>query len=213
VVQINPPPPDRPVDPCFLEIPKGNRLIRIFDPSHHNTTALAFRSFGPLKRFDHHRGTSCERLPAEDPERAVYYAAWSDDLTHALSSCVVEVFGDTGIVEIGKRLVALPILDRPLQLLDLRALGAMRAGTVAAIAKCEHQHAQPWSRFFYETDSDFDTVDGLIYLNAHNDGDTLMLYERGRNALRCDSKSVLRLDDPSLRPLLLEIMRNNNLVW
>jgi hypothetical protein len=125
----------------------------------------------------------------------------------------VEVFGDTGIVEIGKRLVALPILDRPLQLLDLRAHGAMRAGTVAAIAKCEHQHAQPWSRYFYETDSDFDSVDGLIYLNAHNDGDTLMLDERGRNSLRCDSKSVLRLDDPSLRPLLLEIMRNNNLVW
>lgn len=85
----------------------------------------------------------------------------------------------------------------------------MRVGTVSAIAKCEHQRAQPWSRYFYETESDFDTIDG----HAHNDEDALMLYERGRDALHCDSANIIRLNDPSLRLLMLEIMRTNNLVW
>ncbi|HVX29315.1 MAG TPA: hypothetical protein VHA53_02460, partial [Nitrolancea sp.] len=201
------------VDPCFLDIPSGNQLVRLYNPSRRNTTPLAFRSYGPLKRFDHHRGNGGERQPDEDPERAVYYAAWSGDLADALASCIVEIFGDTGIVETEPWSIALPTLVRPLRLLDLRGHGAMRAGTVAAIAKCEHMHSQPWSRYFYDTTSDFDTIDGLIYLNAHNDGDALMLYERGRDALRCDTGSVLRLDDPALRPLLLQIMRANNLVW
>ena len=213
VVRVALPPPNRPIAPCFLEIPAGARLVRIFDPTRRNATALTFRSYGPLKRFDHHRGQEPDRTPCDDPERAVYYAAWSGDLRQALSSCLVEVFGDTGFVEPGERLVAMPTVTRPLRLLDLCSRGAMRAGTVAAIAKCEYRLSQPWSRYFYETPDTYGLIDGLCYLNAHNDEPAILLYERARDALHCTDHDIVRLDDPRLRPTLLAIMRANNLVW
>lgn len=199
--------------PHFRDIPGGSRLVRIFDPSRRSATPISFRGYGPLRRFDHHRGTGPEHSPSDDPDRAVYYAAWSQDLSQSLSSCLVEVFGDTGIVEFGEWRVAIPTLARSLRLLDLRSRGAMSAGTVAAVAKCEHWLSQPWSRYFYETTADFDTIDGLLYLNAHNDEPAVMLYERGRGALRCTDDDVVRLDDPQLRPLLTELVRASNLVW
>lgn len=213
VVRLAPPPPNRPVAPRFLEIPAGARLVRIFDPTRRDATPLTFRAYGPLKRFDHHRGEGPDHDPCDDPERAVYYAAWSSDVPRALSSCLVEVFGDTGVVEPGERRVAMPSLTRPLRLLDLCFQGAMRAGTVAAIAKCEYRQSQPWSRYFYETTSLYDTIDGLCYLNAHNDEPAILLYDRARDALRCSDDDIVRLDDPRLRPTLLAIMRANNLIW
>ncbi len=151
--------------------------------------------------------------PANDPERAVYYAAWSDDLSEALSSCLVEVFGDTGIVELGDFQVAMPSVVRSLRLLDLRGRGAMRAGTVAAIAKCDHRQSQPWSRYIYETELAYGVVDGLIYSNAHNDEPAVVLYERARPALVCHDEAIVRLDDPALQPLLDDLMRENQLTF
>ncbi len=196
-----------------MTIPAGTHLVRIYDPTRRNTGALTFRRNGPRKRFDHHRGAGLRRTPSDDPHRAVYYAAWSTDLGDALSSCLVEVFGDTGIVELGTMRVALPTVTRPLQLLDLRDHGAMRAGTVAAIAKCPHQRSQPWSRYFYDETSQYGAVDGLAYRNAHNDEPALMLYERAMGALTCPPDAVTRLDDLGLRPLVLAIMRRNNLTF
>jgi hypothetical protein len=213
VVVLQPPPPTRPVAPVFLDLPAGERLVRIFDPTRRHATALTFRANGPRKRFDHHRGKGPEREPDDDPARAVYYAAWSADPAEALSSCLVEVFGDTGIVVLGDLAVALPTVMRSLRLLDLRGRGAMRAGTVAAIAKCEHRLSQPWSRYFYETEEVFGVLDGLIYRNAHNDEPAVVLYERARSALVCPADGVARLDDPDLRPLLVDIMRRNQLVF
>jgi len=201
------------VAPRFLDLRTGSRLVRIFDPARWSATSLTFRGYGPLRRFDHHRGSGPEHAPSDDPDRAVYYAGWSSVLSQALSSCLVEVFGDTGVVEFGDRRVALPTLGRPLHLLDLRERGAMRAGTVAAIGKCEHPLSQLWSRYFYETAVDFDAIDGLLYLNAHNDESAVILYERGRSALHCTDADVVRLDDAQLRPLLTQLVRANNLVW
>jgi hypothetical protein len=194
-------------------VPAGEQLVRIFDPSRRNATALTFRWNGPRKRFDHHRGTGPDRLPGDDPDRAVYYGAWSSDRGEAFSSCLVEVFGDTGLVTPGDFQVAMPTALRPLRLLDLRGHGAMRAGTVAAIAKCEHRDAQPWSRFFYENAATYTEVDGLIYRNAHNDEPAVMLYERAEGALVCPDTSVVRLDHAGLRPLLMRSMRRNNLTF
>jgi hypothetical protein len=174
---------------------------------------LTFRANGPRKRFDDHRGRGPNRAPDDDPERAVYSAAWSPDLAEALSSCLVGVFGDTGIVAFGDLEAAMPTPTRSLRLLDLRDNGAMCAGTVAAAAKCEHRLSQPWSRYFYENPSEFGALDGLIYRNAHNDEPAVMLYERARSALICPADAVVRLDHPALRPLLLAIMRRNNLVF
>jgi hypothetical protein len=123
-------------------------------------------------RFDHHCGVGADRTPALDVTRGIYYAAFT------LSSCLVELFGDATrqIVRQG-RLIARPRLLRDLRLLDLRGSGAMRAGTVAAIAKVpDRQITQAWSRFFYERTDLYTAVDGLLFFNAHNDEEALALY-------------------------------------
>lgn len=174
---------------------------------------MTFRSFGPLLRFDHHRGNGATGRAAVDPERAVYYAAWSENASEAFASCLVEVFGDTGIVEPAGFHVAMPEVSSALTMLDLMDSGSMRAGTVVAIAKCPHDASQPWSRCFYERVDLYDTIDGLIYRNAHNDQPALVLYERAQANLQCTDDDTLRLDDGEIRIALLTAMRANNLVF
>lgn len=103
-------------------------------------------NFAPVKKisidsFDHQHGSK----PAIDQERGIYYAAFT------LSGCLVECFGDTGIIEIlGQQVASIQVI-RPLKLLDLRGAGAMRSGSIAALAKvADRQLSQAWSRFFYE---------------------------------------------------------------
>ena len=142
----------------------------------------------------------------DDPERGVYYAATN------LSGCLVEIFGDTGVVDLGRHHVALPVFGRDLRLLDLRGNGAMRAGTKAAVAKvAERGISQAWARHFYETVDVYGLVDGLVYPNAHNDEDTVVLCERAIDALECPPERVIRLDDEALRPAVLEAADDNNL--
>ncbi|MGC4192678.1 MAG: RES domain-containing protein [Thermomicrobiales bacterium] len=211
MVAIPLPPPIRPVDPVRVVIAAGERLVRIYDPTRHQMTSLTFRRYGPLARFDHHHAGS-DGLPAEDSERGVYYAAWSTPMSDAVASCFVEVFGDRGVVVPGDYCAAIPLVTRDLVPLDLRQSGAMRSGTVAAIAKCDHRLSQPWSRYFYDASSTYGGLDGLLYLNVHNDGNALMLYERAETALSCDDEETVRLDHPELRPLLVRIMNDHMLI-
>jgi hypothetical protein len=131
MVLILPPPPNRPVSPLKVVHSGERRLIRIFDPTRHNAQALTFRHFDPLSRFDHHRGDPTS--PSIDEERGINYWGLS------LCGCLVEVFGDTKIVEIPHQEVA--IVDRfpSLELLDLRGSGSMKAGSVVKypIANCQ----------------------------------------------------------------------------
>ena len=181
-------------------------MVRLFNPSRHVATATGFRFYGPLLRFDHHRGRE-DAEPAEDAKRGIYYAAMT------LSGCLVEIFGDTGVVDLGNYHVASPILRREVRLLDLRRNGAMRAGTNAAIAKVSDRGlSQAWSRYFYERAEIYGDVDGLIYLNAHNDEEAMALYERASEALECPPERVMRLDDEALRAAVLEAADDNNLV-
>jgi hypothetical protein len=130
-----------------------------------------------------------------------------------LSGCLVEVFGDTGVVDLRRHRVAAPILRRGLRLLDLRRNGAMRAGTKAAVAKVSDRSlSQAWSRHFYEKAEIYGEVDGLIYLNAHNDEEAIALYERAFDALECPPERVAGLDDETLRPAVLEAADDNGLV-
>ena len=206
MVVVDPPPPRRQPNPLFHDLPSGSRLVRLFDPSRHGATATGFRSYGPLLRFDHHRGQGGGK-PGDDIERGIYYAAMT------LSSCLVEIFGDTGVVDLHRHHVASPILRRDLRLLDLRHSGAMRAGTKAAIAKVpDRSLSQAWSRHFYETPEIYSDLDGVIYLNAHNDEDAIALYERASNALECPPGRVMRLDDEALRTAVLEAADDNDLV-
>lgn len=209
MVLIEPPPPQRQPDPVFYTLSAGDRLIRIFDPTRYNTNALTFRDFGPLGRFDHHRSKVVDNFPQpdRDPERGIYYAALT------FSGCLVEVFGDPGIVEVTDRQVAYPILTRDLSLLDLRRSGAMRSGSVAALSKVAMRSlSQAWSRYFYESEEIYTHIDGIIYLNAHNDEDAIALYERARDAIVCPPEQVMPLRDDNLRPAILDAAIQNNLI-
>jgi hypothetical protein len=130
-----------------------------------------------------------------------------------LSGRLVEVFGDTGVVDLGNHHVASPILRREVRLLDLRRNGAMRAGAQAAIAKVSDRDlSRACSRHFYDKTEIYGEVDGLIYLNAHKDEEAVALYERASDALQCPPERVKRLDDEALRAAVLEAADDNNLV-
>lgn len=198
MVLIAAPPPARRPRPLHARLSSGSELFRIYDPTRHGASATAFRFVGPLLRFDHH-APSGER-------RGIYYAA------PTLESCVVEVFGDAGVVEFGSRRVAKPLLRRELVLLDLRGRGAMRAGTVAAIASADHVLSQRWSRYFYDEGDAYDEIDGLVYPNAHNGADAIALYERAEGALVCPPAHERPLDDPVVETELRRIAHANNLL-
>lgn len=113
--------------------------------------------------------------------------------------CIVEVFGDTGIIELDPWRRAVTTLSRDLKLLDLRGNAAMRAGVTAELAKAgDYAFTQAWSRYFYDHSADYGKVDGLIYGSAHNDEDAIALYERAKDALECKRPCSLALSDPRL---------------
>jgi RES domain len=207
LVRIDLPPPHRSPNPIFHTVPVDTRLVRIFDPSVHNQTVLTFRTFGPLRRFDHHRAFG--DAAAEDAERGIYYAAFD------LEGCIVEVYGDTKVVDYGEKQVASPVLTRDLQLLDLRRRGAMRAGSVAALSQnADYGPSQHWSRYFYEHPEIYGPVDGILYASAHNEGDLIAIYERGSDALTCEIEFIIPLnsDNPEFRTLLQYIGLQNHIL-
>ncbi len=205
MVLIPPPPPARPPNPIYVTRTPITHMCRIFNPTRHNTQALTFRYYGPINRFDH------QRIPpgggrATDPERGIYYAGFT------LSCCLVEYFGDLGVIEIKDEEVCIVQPTRDLTLLDLRGSGAMRAGSVAALAKvADRDLSQAWSRYFYEETSTYGPLDGILYLNAHNDEEAIALYERAQSSLSCPSSQIMRLDHPSLRPAIQFTALENNL--
>jgi hypothetical protein len=205
VVVIGKPPPPKPPDPLYCTLSSGSFLLRIFDPTSHATQALTFRNFGPINRFDHQRIPS-QSDRAQDTERGIYYAGLT------LSCCLVEYFGDSGVIELKDQQVCRVQLTRDLNLLDLKDNGAMRAGSVAALAKvADRTLSQAWSRYFYEQTSFYGQIDGISFRNAHNDEEAIALYERAQSALICPDDQILRLDHPSLRPAIQKAALDNHL--
>jgi hypothetical protein len=202
MVRVDLPPPTRSSNPLLTQLPITTQLQRIYDPTRHGTKALTFRYWGPILRFDHQHDNGTG-TGATDAERGIYYAAFS------LSGCLVEVFGDTGIVEIKGQELAFVRLIRPITLLDLRGSGAMLAGSVAALAKiADRELSQAWSRYFYET---YPHVEGIIYYNAHNDEEAVALYEIAEDALA--SVDSIAMNDLGLRPHIQQAALRNNLVF
>ena len=196
MVKIEPPPPTRRANPSFLSLPIRTELLRIYTPGEKwKNTPISFRRMnGAIERFDHH-------LSQIDVSRGIHYSAES------LRGCLVEIFGDDGILCCGTRRLGFIHTTSPLKLLDLRAEGAWRAGSVAAICTCtERVEPQKWSAFFYEEHLD---VHGLAYHNAHNGDTSYALYERAEWALECLDE--MELGDPRLRTRLLDAADELNL--
>ena len=181
--------------------------MRIYDPTtKYKTQALTFRYFGPLHRFDHHLCDSSGNRTSNS-DRGIYYAAFD------LSCCIVECFGDTGVIEIQQQCVAIVQLTRPLLLLDIRRNGAMRAGSVAALAQtADREFSQEWSRYFYENEEIYEKIDGIIYYNAHNYEESIAVYERAKDGLDPNPNQIIQLSDPGLRSYIQEIALDNNLL-
>ena len=191
MVKIDRPPPKRPVQPIVHALSAGELLLRIYSPGEWNNTALTFRRRGgPRLRFDHHRDP--EQNP-DDESRGIHYCA------RTLEGCLVEVFGDDGLIATQDRRLGALRVERTLRLLDLRGEGAWKAGASQAICSCSSRTiSQEWARYFYTT---YPGLDGLIYGNAHNAADALALFERADGTLRLEHD--LALADPRLRSRLL----------
>lgn len=198
MVLVAAPPPARRPRPQHLTLPNAAELYRIYDPTRHGAGPLSFRRVGPLVRFDHHESGSSER--------AIYYAALT------LDACVVEVFGDVGVVRLDELRVANPLLERELLLLDLRGRAAMRAGTVVAVATADHALSQQWSRYFYDNPDTYGQIDGLVYANAHNGADAIAIYERAQDAFVFPPDRDWPLRDPVVETAIRTIAHANNLL-
>jgi RES domain len=117
---------------------------------------------------------------------------------------VVEVFADDEVIRPKHYRLAYPELTHPLRLLDLRRNGAMRAGTTPEISKtADYELPWDWSRYWYSSAA-CDSVDGILYYGARNDGHCVALYERAATSLVCDRCSI-ELGHPALRDELLRI--------
>jgi len=205
MVRIAPPPPERTPDPIVQILPAGTHLVRIYDPTSHGATAIGFRYYGPVSRFDHH-GRDRRGRPTASRRRAIYYGSAT------LAGCLVELFGDTGFVEFGARRVAYARLTRDIALLDLCGHGAMRAGINTALTVYPRRRlTQDWSRCFYGRVDLYPPVDGLTWNSAHNGDVVYALYERAEDVLECPAARIIRLDDPDPRPLLLDLAAEHNL--
>jgi hypothetical protein len=203
MVVVHLPPPLRSIAPKFVTLNRNDVLLRIFDPTKYNATATDFRNYGPVSRFDHHR-----QYPNKiDPERSVIYAS------PTLSCCLVEIFGDGGIIRVERQQLAFITLKNALKLLDLRASAAMAAGTVAALSSItERNISQAWGRYFYENLQLYGEIDGLIFTGAHNGEDAVCLYERAESRLASAHVEILNLNHPDLRDTILSIAKNHSLI-
>lgn len=127
---------------------------------------------------------------------------------------MVEVFGDTRVIETNNLEVAMLELTQPIKLLDLRGSAAMKVGTVAAISKtADRDLSQAWSRYFYDHPQIFGAIDGLIFSNAHNDEDAIALYERAKSQLNSSKVTTLPLSSSTLQSAIEDTAVNNGMIF
>ncbi len=207
VIKSPPPEPKIPISPAWKIVTAKTKLRRIFNPNtQHKTQATSFRYWGPKERFDHQRHSLTE--PKVDSDRGINYWGFT------LSCCVVEVFGDTREIITEDFEVALVELNEPVKLLDLRKEAAMKSGTVSAIAKTANRDlSQAWACYFYEEVSVYDDIAGLILSNAHNDEDSIALFERAQTQLESANVVTLPLGSLALRPALKDIAIRNSMIF
>jgi hypothetical protein len=210
MVDVKLPPPLRNVNPKIVMLRANTKLRRIYDPTRYNAiceavsfrTAIGFRSYGPVSRFDHH--SSGKAL--DDSQRRIIYAGFT------LSCCIAEYFGDGEIVNVENIKLAIIYLSKELKLLDLRGTAAMAAGTVTAIsAITQREITQAWGRYFYEHLELYDLVDGLIFSGAHNGEDAIALYERAEAIISSSKVKEIDLKSETLRSTILKIADEHGL--
>ncbi|MGY1673082.1 hypothetical protein [Geodermatophilus sp. SYSU D00710] len=182
-------------------LPAGTLLGRIhFTGGAYPSAWNTFRRFGPTTcRFDHH-----DEPRGVHPRRAILYAAPTvndaDGRTvPVLDVCLVEVFRDTGVVDVSRNnpYFALFRLQHAVRLLDLVDSNWITvAGGNAAISSGSRTDSRKWSRAVYST---YESVDGLYYGCSNMPrGRSVALYERAEVALSTYPELDLPLSSPGL---------------
>jgi hypothetical protein len=150
----------------------------------------AFRSFGPLLRFDPHR------LPrGEDPDQGVWYGASTPD------AALGEAFQVNRTIDRrrGRPYMTGLSFTRPLSVLDVAAdsdgAWATRAGGNFAISTAPHAVTQRWARHIVEA---FPDLDGIRYSSRFADGPCVALFRPARTAMPGRPVVSLPLTHPDL---------------
>ena len=150
----------------------------------------AFRSYGPVLRFDPHASPR-----DEDPARGVWYAASTPDVA------LGEAFQVDRTID---RALDRPYLTglsfiRPLTVLDVAAdsvgAWATRVGGTFAISTGPHALTQRWARTVVTA---FPDLDGLRYNNRFAGGPCLALFPPAQTAMPTRPRLSLPLDHSDL---------------
>jgi hypothetical protein len=207
---------DDRANPIFYTLKKGTKLFRIYRcTSEYCPSPLDFRYYGPLNRFDHHRGEPPyltykvqESKPSKDSQRGISYFG------KEFSCCLVEVFGNTADAAYITEEYSLVILKakKDLNLLDIRNNGAMRAGAnEASLSKVgKYEVSQAWSRYFYNQTKIYTEIQGIIYCNAHNNEESIALYDRAENLLHLP-EAIHLLTYEELKVHIIKVGKKNNI--
>lgn len=181
-------------------------IVRIyFSGPPHPQAWDDFRYFGPVStmRFDH------QPPPRRvHPSRAVMYAVpgGSAATVDPLDVAVLEVFGETGVIERVRRAPRLVVWTpaRALRLLDVSAgTWLARAGGNAALTSGPRAVARHWARAIWR---EYPDLDGITWSSAPMPGGkAVVLFERAESALPARPDVHIDLAQPALLPALARI--------
>ncbi len=172
VARLRPPPATLPADPPRTRWHPRQPLVRVYH-EHPSRGATAFRTFGPVARFDPHVRDR-RRSPREDPQgRGVLYVA--RDLPTALAEAYSGQWPQVAVCPYARACWIRP--QEPVDLLDLSGEGALAIGAVGTLAWGDEPRAltQRWARRIHEQYTD---LDGVWYRSAHQGGESVALWER-----------------------------------
>ena len=166
----------RLAEPAVKTLEKGTILARAyFTGGDHATRWNEFRHYGPTNaRFDHHLFD-----PRGEPGlqgRSILYCAAAAD------TCFAEVFQETRRINRTRRApwLAVFVLARNVQLLDLTGAYPTRAGASMAINTGHRGRARAWARCFYEAYLD---LEGIYYPSSMNGNEpAIALNDRGEQS-------------------------------
>ncbi len=143
------PPSSLPPDAKFVELPRGYRLVRIYDPARGSWETQRF--YGPISsgRFDHQPPPT-----AVHPNRSVWYAS------NSLRGAVAESFGKLGFVDCDSgRRVVVARADAPIVVLELLGAAVKRLKLTQEIATTtDYPICQSYARAFY---AQFTAIQGI----------------------------------------------------
>ena len=151
----------RGIAPAVKKLPAGTSLARVyFTGGDYPTRWNEFRHYGPTgARFDHHLPPAQGELFSQ--ARSILYCAAAAD------TCLAEVFQETRRINRTRRApwMAIFVLQKDVDLLDLTGAFATRIGASMAINTSSRARAREWAKIFYDA---YDALHGIYYPSSMN---------------------------------------------